>query len=99
MKKLIGIISLKKKGQNNFYRLKVYEKECGSISYALISYTNARRSIHDLECNNELPIDVYEHEDIITLFLSINNSLMGGSFENRGTRIFVDDYIFKNNGG
>ena len=95
MKQLIGILNLKYRGSDTYVRLKVFEKECGSVSYTLINQRNMRCSIGNLQCDDELPIHVYKHEYPIYLLNDIQVCLERSIVEVDELELLMDTFRFK----
>ena len=99
MKQLIGILNLKYRGSDYsssaYLRLKVFEKECGSVSYTLINGRNMRCSIGNLQCDSELPIHVYKHEYPIYLLDEIMVCLERSVVEVDELELLMDTFRFK----
>lgn len=99
MKQLIGILNLKYRGSDfsssAYLRLKVFEKKCGSVSYTLINGRNMRCCIGNLQCDDELPIHVYEHEYPIYLLNDIEVCLERSVVEVDKLELLMDTFRFK----
>lgn len=99
MKQLIGILYLKYRGSNMspsaYLRLKVFEKECGSVSYTLINARNMGCSIGNLQCDDELPMHVYKHEYPIHLLNEIKRCLDRSVVEVDNLELLIDTFRFK----
>ena len=99
MKQLIGILNLKYRGSDYsssaYLRLKVFEKECGSVSYTLINGKNKRCSIGNLQCDDVLPIHVYKHEYPIYLLNEIEVCLDRSIVEVDELELLMDTFRFK----
>tara|TARA_R110002020_G_scaffold72443_3_gene186438 strand:- start:2515 stop:2823 length:309 start_codon:yes stop_codon:yes gene_type:complete len=95
MKQLIGILNLKYRGSDIYLRLKVFEKECGSVSYTLINQRNMRCCIGNLQCDSELPIHVYDHDYPIHLLNEIAGCLKRSVVEVDELELLIDTFRFK----
>lgn len=95
MKQLIGILNLKYRGSDTYVRLKVFEKECGSVSYTLINQRNMRCSIGNLQCDDELPIHVYKHDYPVYLLNDIMVCLERSVVEVDELELLIDTFRFK----
>tara|TARA_Y100000114_G_scaffold137097_1_gene139122 strand:+ start:980 stop:1336 length:357 start_codon:yes stop_codon:yes gene_type:complete len=99
MKQLIGILNLKYRGSDYsssaHFRLKVYEKECGSVSYTLLNGRNMRCCIGNLQCDDELPMHVYKHEYPLYLLSDIMVCLDNSIVKVDSHELLIDTFRFK----